>query len=318
MDSLNYNIDQLSGEVFGNYEILGWVGKQGYNKVYLFRCSVCSEDFELFGEGLFKTNLENIKKAKPCGCSKSYNWSKEQYEILCTRSAQDRGLIFLGFAEDFHGATTKISLICDKHGQWETSSINNFRSKETGCPSCKIEGLAKNSMKSDEIMISSFFASGSFVEGTLFRRSGTANARGHKVYWECFCPACNESYTSHFDELKKGRKQCSCKGWKPSFLYINLLEDGDLPVALKFGITNNIERRNKEQSTFSQYTIRNLCLFEFENSIDCKEAEKHMKKSLSCGVVPRYLMEDGWTETTELLNFDFITNACEDFGGVRL
>lgn len=37
MDLIDFNTDHLTGEVLGNYEILGLVGKQGYSKLYLFR-----------------------------------------------------------------------------------------------------------------------------------------------------------------------------------------------------------------------------------------------------------------------------------------
>lgn len=312
----NLNTDELSGKVFGNYRILGWVGKKSYNKIYLFQCSVCCKDSELFGDGTFKAPLYNIQNAKSCGCNKSFLWSEDQYKILCKRKALEKGLEFNGFSEDFNGAVTKIRLVCPEHGEWKSTSINNFRSKNVGCPLCKVENLGKASKKPDDQMISSFFASGGFADKTVFVRSDKQDSRGRRPYWYCSCPECGETYTAHFNELQRGRKKCSCKEWKPRFLYVNVVEDGTLPIAIKFGITNNLERRNREQNTHSPYDIKNLFVFEFTDHTACRETEKQIKSSLTCGVIPRYSMKDGWTETTSILNLDWIKSFCEKQGAV--
>lgn len=62
--------DGFEGTVFGNLTVVGWNGKYNQEKKYVLSCSICKEDPELFGEGLFLTMKGHIQRGcKPCGCA---------------------------------------------------------------------------------------------------------------------------------------------------------------------------------------------------------------------------------------------------------
>ena len=75
-------------------EYIGWESSDGNLKIIEIidgsapvlckvKCKICSQDNELFPEGYFIVNLHNVTRGhKPCGCSKSVKWNKDQWLIL--------------------------------------------------------------------------------------------------------------------------------------------------------------------------------------------------------------------------------------------
>lgn len=121
----------------GKLEVVGIVGKDKWSAV-LFKvtCTECSKDKELFPDGYFvSTKWRLVKGQKPCGCSKKLKWLDWQFLILARRAAKGCFVVH-GFAEEFHGQNTKLSLECLKDGHKWTVSINNVINHERGCPKC--------------------------------------------------------------------------------------------------------------------------------------------------------------------------------------
>lgn len=120
----------------GNYKIIGTEGKQGNAILFKVTCKICSQDPELFPDGYFVSTKYNLLNGiKPCGCGKNVRWEPFQYLILTRRAAKDRFIVH-GFAEEFHGNTTKLNLECLKDGNKWTASISSVISSGTGCPKC--------------------------------------------------------------------------------------------------------------------------------------------------------------------------------------
>lgn len=103
-----------------------------------YKCSICSEDYELFPDRFSYDSSRLRKGISNCGCSSSYKWSKRQYEILCRRKAQNKGYSFKGFVNTWEGYKTKCVLSCKLHGTWDTCSIDNLL-RGRSCPSCAQE-----------------------------------------------------------------------------------------------------------------------------------------------------------------------------------
>lgn len=110
----------------------------------------------------------------------------------------------------------------------------------------------------------------------------------------------------------------SCVGKNQLEGYINAIYDGELPVALKFGIATASTRRVREQNRKSAFEVRNLATYLYPNAITCKAAEAACKEVLECGVVSKEDMPDGWTETVALTDYDKVVSIYERFGGVRV
>lgn len=132
----------------GLLEVIGIVGKDNRtqkNTTFKVTCMECSKDTELFPNGYFVSNKWDLKhRKKPCGCSKRPNWTKAQYLILARRVGEGRFIVH-GFAEEFHGKKTKLSIECllDNH-KW-SPSIDNIINIGSGCPKC-----ADNAKRTDE------------------------------------------------------------------------------------------------------------------------------------------------------------------------
>ena len=71
----------------GQLEVVGWSGRdRGSTKWYVIKCSKCSTDKELYGEGYFKASKFNLlKPAIPCGCSRRPRLTGQQYITVAQR-----------------------------------------------------------------------------------------------------------------------------------------------------------------------------------------------------------------------------------------
>lgn len=209
--------------------VIGWKGREiSGNKILFLRCSECSKDQEMFGDGIFTTVASRLRKGSiPCNCSPHYtNIDAHQYNVRITRECKIRNLGFHGFIGDFLGVKTRIKLECPKHGIWETSNIDKFTAGR-GCPKCRSDNSAKRSKKPDDILIGNFFSTGKFKEGTKFWRSERLNTQGVKAYWFSTCPTCsNDEYVkaglcsgvfeTPLGDLSRGVVPCRCS---PSYYW---------------------------------------------------------------------------------------------------
>lgn len=301
-------------------EVVGWSGKRRTTKHYILKCAKCSEDIELFGEGYFRSLRGCIVRgAVPCGCAKNPRWTKEQYDILCSRKAKELGYTFLGFAGELARNKTKIKMLCEKHGEWSSGVINTLIGKnKRGCPVCGIEATAKSKIKSDEEFIISFFSSGGFHPDTKFWKSSRKSNQGGSVYWCMFCPDYEEIGESFSGDLQNGRRSCGCSNQRQQECYVNLVLDGDMVIALKFGVARDSRLRIKQQNAKALYTLEHYNTFVFPSVISCKKAERECLQELECGVISRRDMPDGYTETTWSYNLDKIIEIYEHNGGIKI
>lgn len=301
----------------GQLKVVGWSGRNKTvkgAKYYIQECSICKQDGELFGDGVFRSLKGDIVGLQlPCGCSRIPKWSQEQWGILATRKAVKLGYVFNGFVGEWKGQKTKISMTCPKHGEWCTGNLNDMINKGVGCPRCKVD----LSTKPDDVMISSFFASGSFHPCTKFWRSERRSSKGTASYWYMSCPECGETGESFCGSLQTGSRPCGCSKHSQQQAYINwIVDDSNNAVGIKFGIARDSEQRVKQQDSKSIYEIRQYQVYTFPDVASCKKAERECKEELICGVVSKTDMKDGWTETTCTSNIARVKSIFERNGGV--
>lgn len=318
-----YEVDEFSGSVFRHLIVLGKLPKTTKVIHYLCKCQECSKDPELFGDGYFySTKAHLIKGRLPCGCSKAPRWNKDQSIVLLERVANKDGFILQGIFGEFVGTKTRYIFRCPSHGQLEPKTFSDFISGRR-CIECRIENLAKANTKNDDNHIAEFFASGNYHPDTKFWRSGRegklqARYRNpSKNHWWCKCGECGEVNEHLAALLRNGAKACRCGTKDQNIAYIHIISDGGLDIALKFGITKRPSARLKEQSRKSFLEVRCIGEWKFENSIDCKQAEKIIKNRLETIVISRSDFRDGYTETTSLKNLETIIKIFEEYGGVK-
>lgn len=299
-------------------EVIGWSGKSGWNKRYILKCHICTKDSELHGEGVFRSMKGSLVNGSvPCGCANCHMWNAKQYATLCKRAAEKLGHTFAGFVGEWKGNTTKISMVCDTHGEWATGIIADLINKGKGCPRCMADATGLRSTKPDETMIDSFMASGAFHPDTKFWRSERLNSYGWTTHWYVSCPECGEAGESQSGDLQQGKRPCACSPMRQKEAYLNWVVDGNNnALALKFGIANNSKRRVKKQNSSSIYEVRQYQVYTFPDVSSCRSAERECKQSLVCGIVSKTDMKDGWTETTSVLNLNKVRVIYEKHGGV--
>lgn len=314
--------DGSEGTLYGNLTVLGWNGKVGNPKKYIVECSVCKQDEELYGEGLFAMMPFHLRNGGlPCGCAEKPNWTEQQYILRAQRVCSERGLKFIGWQGEFSTALkTRVIVECLEYGEFYPGSLASaFRptSEHSGCPKCFAIRMGNLKRKDDQVMIDKFMSSGGFAEGTRFRRSDRLDKNGHKRYWYMYCPDCETEGEANMVGFYKGARCCNCTPQRPQETYINLLMEKDDVVAIKFGVANNSEERIKNQSRLCSYEIVNYGVWKYPKVSSCRSAERACMKELDCRVVSKELMPDGYTETTSPLNIDKVIAIFEREGGIR-
>jgi len=148
--------DPMCGTKIGKLlqlEIIGWDGKRKRpnEKLYKCFCSICAEDTELHGDGVFYSTKQRLKSGKlPCSCEGNFYWTKEQYEIRLNRVCNENSRCFIGWAEEFKNIDSKVNLKCLKDGNiWTTSLDSALQGKM--CREC-LRKIQQNTYKiPDEI-----------------------------------------------------------------------------------------------------------------------------------------------------------------------
>jgi hypothetical protein len=311
----------MFGILGGALTVVGWNGKRGNPKKYILTCSICSSDTELHGEGYFamaKGHL--ISGYLPCGCSNKCNWTEEQYKVRMRRACSEKGIIFKGWSSKFTTANkTTVLVECPDHGEYKGLPISFFLTKDLpkGCAGCFAIRQGNYKRKDDQVMIDKFLSTGCYAEGTTFRRSDRLDKHGHKKYWFINCSECGTEGEGHLVGLYKGVRSCSCNYNRPQETYIHLLKDGDNVVAIKFGVANYSPTRIKQQQNLCVYTLESYGVWHYPDVTSCMDAERQCKHTLSCGVVSKQEMRDGYTETTSAHNIEKVIAIFESFGGAR-
>lgn len=317
--------DERSGEVFGEkgqVVVLGWTCRNGSGrKLYLVHCTECAKDKELFGDGVFSSYRNNLVKGQvACGCSKKPLWSKEQLTVRLKRKADALGYTFISFSEEYNKALTKISISCSNHGVWEGTAACNFLSGQSGCPKCATESrvskLSVHNTKPDDYFISKFYETGEYDNVNNFKKVYIdEGAEYSRHMWSYTCGDCGLDTTSYAHVLLSGGKSCDCSSRSQKEAYIKLLKDLDSVVAIKFGIANKASQRKIKNCV---YEIEDHSYWTFDNRVDCIKAETTCKNQLTCSVLPKTEVPDGYTETTSPLNIERVIEIFKSFGGKPL
>lgn len=264
--------------------------------------------------GSFKQRIKDHVRGSGCRtCSmkkvgKNNSKPKEYYVDKFVKVHGDR----YSYDEDWcslENNKTIIPVICKTHGRFEIS-INNHENG-SGCQKCGIEErTVKRSYSVDEwlevfakihndqyeypIELWPEITNMNCVVKVLCKIHGFFNTslnqhqRGHG------CPACSNRFFK--------------------YAYVNLVENS----YLKFGVTNNIKARLNRFKTVNRLELENLHVWEFDNSTNALEAESFIKNEIETGVVSKSHMKEGYTETTNVENLDFIKSVFLEFGGKQL
>lgn len=300
----------------GQLTVVGWSGKQHGIKFYILKCVNCATDEELYGDGYFRSVKASLKKGCiPYGCSKSVKPNKAQHEIISTRLAERLGYTFIGIFGDYIGCKSKITLRCNKHGDWKSGTIDSLQ-QGMGCPKCRYDKISEAKTVPDIEMVNEFMKTGKFQKDTVFMRSKRKGKEFSKGVWTVYCPVCTDTSQVSGTSLKKGCVPCSCGTSGQKQAYISVVTDLITNKKfLKFGISNDVKYRQRALNQKKHYSVELDSVYAFSSVEDCKCAETTCKQELNCGVLEAELFKGGWTETVHTEDLSIIKSIFESYGG---
>lgn len=131
------------------------------------------------------------------------------------------------------------------------------------------------------------------------------------------CSSCNNTYNRRINTLLSRGVKCDCSVYPDQlFGYINIVWDGEIPLAFKFGVESSYLHRTKNQNDKSPFEVTRLLTYKFETPNNCNKAESKVKETFK-NYLSRKELPDGFTETcapTEN-NLNFIKSIYNEFGG---
>lgn len=294
---------------------------------------------------------------------------------------KEKGYVFKGQAGPWQGCRTHLTVSCPQHGDWDTGTINRFKSGQ-GCPKCKASAASKSDLQHLEDILNT----GKFPAGAKIYSKNVKGANWTAL-WFYVCPVCSlDEYTTNnlcsgvfettLARLKKGSVPCrcsdkfnytveqwyyrvnkacdkmgytlvswlgnpstkasicykcpdhgeqkcevghflrgvgcpECKNKKQDHLYVNVVLDDAVPVAIKVGIAQNSDYRLYRQNSTNKLKMQRLFLYRFDKVKDCRAAENTIKSLFKANFLSQSDLQDGYTETFSIVDLEAILHYIE-------
>lgn len=212
----------------------------------------------------------------------------EYWFVYCPICAQDEiaqtGLCS-GWFESLASSLQKGGLACRCSGHpWYTDDQNTFRAMKL----CEDNGYQ-------------------FV--------GWVDKVGTQYKFKYLCPEHGVQIITFGNMFTHGQGCPECAGHSQQQLYINIVKDNDIIVALKFGIAKNSDRRLNIQNNRNMFFMERICLYDFSTVEQCKAAERAIKKKLKTGILTARELKDGYTETVSVSDLENLQKIITQYGG---
>jgi hypothetical protein len=310
INTSNNNINKRIGKSYINTKgnITTVISYRPSDNKYVCRCSLCSNDKELWPDGSIIGSAESIDKGRCfCACSNRPNWRNWQYLILIKRKIDPKGYSLLN-EEDFKyeniNRDSRVVLFNRKTNNTWSTSVSCIIHNNTGDVLEANELARVANLKSDDFHIKGFISAG-FDSRTEFWRSNNKDYKGGSALWYYKCHVCGDICENYLGNLKRGVKSCSCysiQGFdksKPANFYI-VRWYGYCESWIKCGITNRnvIHRINEQNNNSKHLDYEILYSFYNEDGSVIQSIEREYKQTFETSVCPKEYLPDGYTETT--------------------
>lgn len=247
-----------------------------------------------------------------CGCPKCAKCQKltqDEATKLVENACKELGNYTFEKFNYVGNKNTKVTITCPNGHTW-TKPFNQITSsqKNAGCIICAGQVITQEEAehKVNEVCKDTGYVAGKFVYKNIQTRIPLTCSCGHS--WK----VTYSNYVSH-------RRGCPvCAGRNQTYAYISIVVDGELPIALKYGIEKTPGTRHRQQTLRSVFEVRPHIVFKFKETEQCKAAERMCKKTFGKGILTYSEMEDGYTETTDIQNLDKIIEIYKSFDGVQI
>lgn len=117
----------------------------GYKPYWNYSCPSCSNDEYVKAgvcSGVFTASSNHLRQGKQtCRCGGRAYWSKQQREYQINKKLERFPKhTFVGWATEYTNNTSKITLHCEEHGNWDTTISNFLGIESRSCPDCAKSG----------------------------------------------------------------------------------------------------------------------------------------------------------------------------------
>ncbi len=201
---------------------------------------------------------------------------------------------------------SKVRVICKEHGEFLITPNDHLSKK--GCKFCGIKTVA--TLKRDTTK--TFIDKATIIHGNKYDYS-LVNYTLSSVHVKIICPTHGMFLQKPTHHLRGCEcPVCAAGGYdrgKSGTFYILHVND----TTIKLGITHNIKRRLKDLSSGTDFKLKLIRSFDFEDGNIAWNIEREVKASLKCGIVSKTEMLYGHTETTHIDNLPLILSIVERY-----
>lgn len=217
--------------------------RKRYHSHFIWHCSVCSLDEELWPEGAIRGNVSDVRRSTPCGCSSRRPYRPEQMLVKAERAAAAKGYSFFGWVGGYHGSNrTECLLSCAEHGPWITK-VHVLTVLGGGCPSCGLDSQIAKKTLPEEYYLSKVSDAIADTDWKILGSTGEYVGVKTRLSVECPEHGVFESTYNAYLHGKAGCSGCAKYGFdytKSAYLYLLKSECGGY---VKVGITANTDFR---------------------------------------------------------------------------
>lgn len=263
-----------------------------------------------------ETATTSLSKFLTCGrkcgvCANNYKREYVEAEVL-SRIISVRGnkYTYKGLG-NLVNSKSKFKAVCEKHGEWETDLYHHLTRKQD----CPHEGCSFN--KISEVKASNtrdFIEKANKIHGEMYDYSDTVYVRATKKV-TIHCNTCERPYVSVAADHLRGNGCNLCVTDNQKQIYVFLVSEEGIPIAIKTGKAVNYKTRLSKQGRLSAYTVDLIGLWVTDSYEDCKRVEDYLNLNFKGNYLEKVYYPDGYTETRNLLLLEdilyYLDNNCK-------
>lgn len=251
------------------YSFVRWLDKYEhcYSKAVL-NCDIHGEYVMQYGVCVYQSSI--CQRCAKDSAGRKMQIKQESAERIVRSFIRDPWIRFIGFPDGYRNMRSRVSMSCDKHGEWEAS----FSSCKAGA-SCKMCSSARGvvsrttTREDAESAISSMLSGGSchFVKWASEYRNTRSKA-------EFICMD-HGVFVKSLLKIQQGQScpGCTRHGFNPTAPGSLYLLESDCGGYQKIGISGSIKRRMRELESKTPFSIKMKAVYKFDIGLRAREIE---------------------------------------------
>lgn len=222
--------------------------------------------------------------------------------------------------EFIRGFGSKWTVICPKcslddyaiFGKFPIEFVSTTNNLAAGRVPCRCSGKYRFSLEERVFQIEQMIREEK-LDCSLTHITGST-IRDH-VYLEC---KEHGEFRTTINNLVHSDRRCpECARRSSIYFYVIKVEDAS-PIALKIGVSCTPRRRIRDIRRSTLYDVSFIGVYSFTDKNIARSVESYLKRELDCGILCKREMPAGHSETTDLINLEFIQETITQYGGIEI